>query len=259
MDEKPKQTIEYISITKIDDPQNSMRSDIGEAGLLDLISSIREVGIIEPIIVRPKGERYEVIAGHRRYAAAWRLHHAEMPCVVRNATDRETVVIRVHENLVREEVDPVSEALFLFKTMTELTWDQEECAKQIGRSVQYVQDRLDIAHMDEFMQTLIKEGKLKLGVALALNKIDNEKVRHQWTMSAVRDGMTVRGAEDALREYGRMSEIWNETETPADQRYIPTEPPVILWDCVKCGKKTPSDQLQYVRVHKGACPDEVPV
>ena len=107
--------------------------------------------------------------------------------------------------------------------------------------------------MDEWMQDLIKQKQLQLGVALALNQIDDDKVRYQWTMSAVRDGMTVRAASDALREYQKLKEM-RETAPPGEfAPAIPMAPPIILFPCVKCGNMATSPELRYVQIHAVDC------
>lgn len=241
--------IKYISIYQIQDPVIDMRTDLDPANLQDLADSIKANGLLQAIVVRPVGDHYEVIAGHRRLAACRLLRLPEIACMVRDADDSETAILRMHENIVREDVDVVSEALFIARTCTQLKWDAKKFAEEIKRSVQYVEDRLAIATMPDYMQAHLKDGSLKLGVALALNQIEDERVKYDWTMSAMRDGMTVRGAQDSLR-------IWQRDYAPDPNRpaelqpqEAPQAPPVILWPCEACGKHTPTNELKFVRVH----------
>src|SRR3990167_8813875 len=192
---------ESIDVSLIDDPAIAMRGAFDVVKLNELIDSIRQNGLMQPLVVRRKGERYEVIAAHRRLAACGYLRIGQVPCMVRDADDRKTAVLRMHENLIREEVNPVEEALFIARTINDTGMTAAEIAGEIGRSENYVADRLEIATMPPYMQQAIREENLSLGVALALNKVTDEGTKSRWTESAIRDGMTVKVAENAATVY----------------------------------------------------------
>ena len=238
-----------IAMSLIDDPEIAMRDNINAESLTDLVGSIRNNGLLNPLIVRRKGDRFEVIAGHRRLQALGILRVSEAPCVVRDVDDRQATVLRVHENLVREEVDPVSEARFICETILQLGCKPEEYAEIIGRSVAYVMDRIEIASMPDYMQSAIKDGSIKLGVALALNEISDELYRKRWFESAIRDGMTVRGARDALSMFKSVMELRSTDPEHAILYTLPDTPPVLIDQCKRCGARAPITEMMMVRVH----------
>lgn len=247
------QEIKYINLQLIDDPTNPMRGNFEDEQFQELVESIKANGILQPILVRPKGDRFEVIAGHRRYTAAWRCQLATVPAVVRDSTDRETAILRMHENLVRADVNVVDEAKYIAKAITELGISVEEMSRMLNRSEGYVQDRLAVASMPDYMIIALAEGSIKLGVALALVDIEDERTRYNYVVHAIKEGCTVTAAQQWVRDFRRMY-----AEAPTDPRgqvefVPPEEPPMILWPCVRCGENAKSEDLKFVRIHTRDC------
>ena len=158
MSEKQATEVKEIPVDQIDDPVNPMRSEVDGEGIGDLAHSIQKQGLINPITVRPKGDRYEVVAGHRRFAACLRARMINIPCVVRNLSDEEIFGVMIAENIERKEVDPVDESLFLGRLLDKLGWTVEQAAEKVGRSVQWVEDRLGILEYPDYMVAALKQG-----------------------------------------------------------------------------------------------------
>jgi ParB family chromosome partitioning protein len=187
--------IQQIFSDKIVEPEFAMRTDIDRTALFELADNIKQNGLINPITVRPKNDGYEVVAGHRRFSACKINGMIKIPCVVRSLTDKETFAIMTAENLERADVDPVDEAAHLVRHIT-LTGDTvAEVAKSIRRSISYVETRLAVGQMPDYMKEHLKRGELKLGAALALVQIQNDPERRAWCELAVRDGISVAQAE----------------------------------------------------------------
>src|SRR3990167_2304142 len=220
---------ESIDVSLIDDPAIAMRGAFDVVKLNELIDSIRQNGLMQPLVVRRKGERYEVIAAHRRLAACGYLRIGQVPCMVRDADDRKTAVLRMHENLVRDEVNPVEEALFIARTITEAGYTTETMANAIGRGIKYIEDRLEIAAMPEYLQQYLKEKRISLGVALALNKVSDENIKRRWVDSAVFDGMTIKVAERAVLEFNDIEARRAATPDGETPPALPVEVPTILF------------------------------
>ena len=249
-----KEKFEHISTDLIDPPRLEMRTDLDEEALQDLVASIKDNGIIQPLVVRPVGKRYEIIAGRRRLAAAKLVKLAKVPAIVREADDRTTAVLRIHENLVRDDVDVLSEALFIVNSIQELGISETAFAAMINRSPNYVFDRIEIADMPDYLQQALKTKSIKLGVALNLNRIGHEPTRKTWTETAIRDGCSVRASEAWLKQYQDIEERQIE-ENPGIE--LPAEPvPLqeILVACARCGEHGQLQEMTLVRVHK-ACPE----
>lgn len=243
--------VSEIYTDKIDDPQDAMRSELDRDALYELADNIKQNGLINPITVRPKNNRYEVVAGHRRLSACKIAGRIKIQCVVRELTDSETFAVMAAENLERADVDPVDEANFIYKYIGQTGQTIPEVAKALRRSVGYVESRLAIGQMPDYMKAHIKTGGLKLGAALALVQIDDDQQRHLWTEMAVRDGVSVAQAEHWLHGYlmnklpgGVMSDI-----PPGG--FTPEAPQIMLFECSIDGKKYDARMFKSLMIYEG--------
>jgi len=187
--------VKEIMSDNITDPEFAMRGKLDRATLFELADNIKQNGLINPITVRPLASGYEVVAGHRRFAALKINGTIKIPCVVRELTDKEVFAVMAAENLEREDVDAVDEANFISRYIDMTKLSVQEVAKQLRRSLSYVETRLAVGQMPDYMKQYIKTGELKLGSALYLMQITDDPIRKVWTDMAVRDGISVRQAE----------------------------------------------------------------
>lgn len=248
------ETIQEISIDMIDDPQNAMRTEIDRNGLWELADNIKQNGLINPITVRPKGERYEVVAGHRRLSACKIAGKIKIQCVVRDLDDNKTFEVMASENLERQDVDPVDEAIFISQFIEQTGKTVAEVAKSLRRSVAYVESRLSIGMMPDYLQGYLKTSQLKLGVALALAQIDNDNIRRVWTEQAVRDGVSVAQAEYWLHGYRVNKLPGGELSEEPPEGYTPDAPSVVLFTCFVDGKKYDARLFRSVMIYEKNLP-----
>lgn len=240
-----------IFTDQIDDPKDAMRSELDRDSLFDLAENIKANGLINPITVRPIGNRYEVVAGHRRLSACKIAGKIKIPCVVRELNDEQTFEVMAAENLERADVDPVDESIFIKNYITNTNKSIPEVAKSLKRSVAYVESRLVVGEMPDYMQAYLKSKELKLGVALALMKIDDEQTREAWTSIAVRDGANVAQAEYWLAEYRRQLLPGGvRSETPPDD-YVAGTPQPILFVCAIDGQQYDARLFKSVMIYEG--------
>ena len=245
------ETIQDIFTDQIDDPKDAMRSELDRDALFELADNIKQNGLINPITVRPKENRFEVVAGHRRLSACKIAGKIKIPCVVRTLSDDQSFEIMAAENLERADVDPVDESIFITNYITKTGKTIPEVARSIKRSVAYVQSRLTVGQMPEYMQKYLKTKELKLGVALVLMQIDDEGTREVWTGLAVRDGANVAQAEYWLMDWKRQllpGGIRSDTP-PSD--YTPGAPQPILFTCAIDGQKYDTRLMKMVMVYEG--------
>jgi len=179
----------------IDEPTNAMRSDIEDADIAALAASIEHVGLLQPITVRKVGERYEIIAGHRRYTAHKVLGRALITSVVIEADEKTSDAIKVHENLYRTDVNPVDQAIFLAEYMQRSTMTVPELAAQVNRSEAWVMSRLQILEYPRYLIEMVGEGKLSMATAAILNQIPNEIVREKYCRDAAIIGLSAQRAK----------------------------------------------------------------
>lgn len=143
-----------VPIEDIDPNPNQPRQTVGD--LSELVASVREKGILEPILVRPSGSRFEIIAGERRYRAAMEVGLAEMPCVVREASDAETMEIALIENLQRKDLNPFEEADGLRVLAEAYEYTHEKMAQKLGRSRTSVTEVLSLTNMPASVRELCR-------------------------------------------------------------------------------------------------------
>lgn len=245
------ENIHEIYTDQIDDPKDAMRSALDRDGLFDLAENIKANGLINPITVRPCGNRYEVVAGHRRLSACKIAGKIKIACVVRELDDRQTFEVMAAENLERADVDPVDEAIFITRYMEQTGKSIPEIAESVKRSPQWVTSRLAVGQMPEYMRDYLKNGQLKLGVALVLAQIDNESTRHVWTDLAVRDGASIAQAEFWLYDYNRQKLPGGTlAELPPDN-FTPDAPRAVMFDCAIDGQKYDVRLFKTVMIYEG--------
>jgi ParB/RepB/Spo0J family partition protein len=219
MDSKitPEGAVQVLMQDQIIDPVDPMRTDMDRDELYQLAENIKQNGLINPITVRPRkwcedhraiietgiidhhtcnlGTRYEVVAGHRRFTACKIAGKIRIECVIRELTDGEVFSVKAAENIERAEVDLLDESKFITEYMNVTGKTIPEIAKALNRSTSYVTSRLQIGLMPPYMQQGLKDGSLKLGVALKLNEITDEKIKEVWVGMAIRDGISVAQAD----------------------------------------------------------------
>lgn len=248
--------VSEILAQDIIEPVDPMRSDIDAEKISDLAESIKKQGLINPLTVRPVGSKFEIVAGHRRFKACVIAGVFKIPCVVRTMSDQEVWALRAHENLFRDDIDPVDEALYIGKLVGTNEEKIPEVAKMLNRSVLWVEDRLSILSYPDYFLPALKASKIKLGVAKALVQIEDDVYRKMFFNNALRDGMTVWQADYFLSQWQNgvfkdSSEIIVPTENPKNN-----QPARIRQQCAKCGKAAETPNLQNVFIHID-CPDDV--
>jgi len=244
-------TVREIYADEIRDPQDAMRSELDRDALFDLAESIKQNGLINPITVRPIADGFEVVAGHRRFSACKIAGKIKIPCVIRDLDDQQTFEVMAAENLERQDVDPVDEAIFITRFMERTGKSPAEIAKALKRSEAWVRNRLAIGEMPEYMQTYLKNGALKIGVALTLVQIDDEQTRRLWTEQAVRDGASIGQAEHWLYEYRRQCLPGGTLSDTPPSDYVPGTPQTVTLECAIDGQKYDSRMFRSVLIYEG--------
>ena len=235
-----------IFADRIDEPTLAMRSEISRDELWELSDDIKANGLINPITVRPKGERYEVVAGHRRFLACRMAGVLQIPCVVRDVKDEQLLGIMASENLARANVDPVDEAIFIGRMMQEKGMTAAQIAETVRRSQRWVEDRMIVGTMPDYMHRFLKSGEMKLGVALELVHIEPDEKRRIWVGLAVQDNITVRTAQYWRYQYtiGTLPEI---TPASADENMPPDAPPrTPMFTCAIDGTEHPTTEMRVI-------------
>jgi ParB family chromosome partitioning protein len=174
------------------------RKDFSVDTLRELADSINEQGIVQPLIVRPHGDDYELIAGERRWRAAQMLGLAEAPVIVRQADDRTVLELALIENLQREDLNPIEEARGYSQLIEQFQLKQEEAAAKVGKSRAVVANALRLLKLAPDLQVYVRDGRLSVGhakVILGLNSAEAQKLAAE---RVLKQSLNVRQTEDLV-------------------------------------------------------------
>jgi ParB family transcriptional regulator, chromosome partitioning protein len=162
--------------------------------LAELVQSIRELGVLVPILVRARGEGYELIAGERRWRAAAALQLETIPVIVRDSDDRNSLEVAIVENVLREDLDPLEEAMGYANLIEEYGYTQERVAERLGKRRPTVTNALRLLSLPDAIKAEVRSGKLSAGHARALLTIEGE-LQLLTARRVVDEGLTVRDVE----------------------------------------------------------------
>jgi ParB family chromosome partitioning protein len=188
-----------LSITDIDPNPHQPRSHFDEETLASLAASVRELGVLQPILVRPAGERFELIAGERRWRAARRAGLTTIPAVVRTIDDGTSLEQALVENLHRQDLNPLEEAGAYQQLIEDFGLTQEDVARRVGRSRSAVANILRLFQLPPAIQRMVRDGQLTAGHARALLGSPDRAFQEELARAAVDGGLTVRDVEEAVR------------------------------------------------------------
>jgi len=186
--------VRMLPIRLIDPNPDQPRRSFNEEALEELAASIRAVGVIQPIIVAPTGERYRIIAGERRYRASRMAEQEEIPAIVRDWDQQRQMEAALIENLQRDDLNPIEEARGVRRLMDESGLTQEKIAERLGKSRPAVANLLRLLTLPDSVQQLVIDGKLSAGHARALVTVDRKR-QVQLANLTVQQGWSVRQLE----------------------------------------------------------------
>ena len=192
--------VSTLRISDIEPNKDQPRKDFDAESLAVLADSIREHGVLQPILVRPISEsRYQIVAGERRWRASKMAGLTEIPAVIREMTEEETMQLAMIENLQREDLNAIEEALGYELLMTRYHMTQDEVSKRVGKSRSAVANALRLLKLPKKTSELVRSGALSAGHARALLQSDDEALIDEVAEKIVRTGMSVRDAERAMK------------------------------------------------------------
>lgn len=174
------------------------RTEFSEGQLSELVDSIRENGIIQPLIVRRVKDRFELIAGERRWRAAGMAGLREVPVIVREATDLEVLEFALIENLQREDLNPIEEAKAYRRLAEEFKLKQEDIAKKVGKSRAAVANTMRLLDLDNEVQVHLVQGRLSVGHAKALLGLRNARDQRTVATRVLKGDLSVRAVEELV-------------------------------------------------------------
>lgn len=215
-----------ISMSLIDPPDGHVRMDIPERQLFELSESMKEVGLIQAILITPVKERYEVVVGHRRYLAAKKLRWKTIKTEIKTLDRNEVAVLRATENLQREGLSPIEEAAIYVDLADKYSFTHNMIAERVGKALSYVKDRMRLLKLDPEIQKAIHSGKIMVEVGKILSKIGDKKELYRYLEIAIENGVTPFTARGWTEDY-RKSLLYIESgisqPDPPEETIIPTK------------------------------------
>jgi ParB family chromosome partitioning protein len=192
-----------VPIDLIDPSSLQPRSLFDDAKLEELARSISTNGVVQPLILRRKGNRFELIAGERRWRAAQRAGLTKVPAVIRTVSDDKVLEIALIENIQREDLNPIEEARAYKKLIDTLGLTQETVAERVGRDRSYVTNYLRLLRLPEDIQELLQSGRLSTGHARTLLALDHIDVQRRIARKIIEQDLSVRATERVVRLIGK--------------------------------------------------------
>ena len=201
-------TLKNVPIEHLQRGQYQPRSDMRKESLEELAASIKSQGIIQPIVIRElehnkAGVKYEIIAGERRWRAAQIEGLSEVPTVIRALSDTDTIAMSLIENIQREDLNPLEEALALNRLIKEFNLTHQEAANAVGRSRAAVSNLVRLIELPEKVASLLIERKIDMGHARALLALDDLSQQVAVAMLVVKQNLSVRATENYIRNIGK--------------------------------------------------------
>ena len=193
--------VQSVPLTQVVPSPLQPRSSFPADHLAELVDSIRENGIIQPLIVRQVNGLLELIAGERRWRAAGQAGLKEVPVIVREATDLEVLEFALVENLQREDLNPIEEALAYKRLAEEFKLRQEDIARKVGKSRAAVANTMRLLDLDGEVQTHLVQGRLSVGHAKALLGLRSAEEQCSIAAKLLKKGLSVRAAEELVNDY----------------------------------------------------------
>jgi ParB family chromosome partitioning protein len=184
-----------VALDRLEPNPYQPRSSMDPARLAELSASIRESGLVQPILVRPRGERFQIIAGERRWRAAQAAGLTTIPVTVRDVPDAQVLELALVENVQREELTALEEAQAFARLQSEFHLTQEEIARRVGRERSTIANTLRLLRLPRELRELVSEGRLDAGHARALLALDRAEEQVALGQEAARRGLSVREVE----------------------------------------------------------------
>lgn len=189
-----------MDINKVEPNREQPRKNFDEDALLELSESIKQFGVIQPLIVQDRKTYYEIIAGERRWRAAKMAGLKEVPVIIKNYTEQEIMEISLIENIQREDLNPIEEALAYKKLLTEFNLKQDEVAERVSKSRTAVTNSMRLLKLNEKVQQMLIDDMLSTGHARALLGIDDLEEQYNLAQRIFDEKMSVRDVEKLVKK-----------------------------------------------------------
>lgn len=190
---------EMVDINKIERNKKQPRKKFEEEALQELAESIQKHGVLEPLLVQNRGDYYEIIAGERRWRASKLAGIKEVPVIIKNMSEQEIVEIALIENIQREDLDPIEEAMAYTNLKTEFGLTDEQVADKVSKSRSAITNSMRLLKLDKKIQQYVVSGEISMGHARALLPLTDGKKQQEIAKRIMENGLSVRETESIVK------------------------------------------------------------
>lgn len=243
--------VEKLDLREIDPPREADRASIDPDEVKELAENIKTVGLLNPLVVVKRGERYEVVAGHRRFLAVGLLGWHRVECNVMEGDGDAVLRARFSENVQRAELSPFEEGYALAKMRERFGMSVAQLGEAVGKSVGWVQLRLTCQAWPEDLARAVHERKLSLNAAMHLSYIEDDAERSRLVRYGVESGLTVDTAKAWVHQW-RLTKCAVDTSLPVVAAPAGSSQPIIVrYPCAICNGETRPEEIRILRVCVG--------
>lgn len=189
----------YVKITMVEPNREQPRKTFDEDKLLELADSIKQHGLIQPIIVQDRKDHYEIIAGERRWRASKLAGLKEIPVIIKNYTEQEIMEVSLIENIQRDDLNPIEEALAYKRLLTEFNLKQDELAEKVSKSRTAVTNSMRLLKLSDDVQQMVIDEMISTGHARALLAIEDPEIQYTYAQKIFDEKLSVRDVEKLVK------------------------------------------------------------
>ena len=240
--------VREIEISKIEEPERAIRTTIVKENLEELAESIKRLGILQPLIVRPKGEKFEIIAGHRRFLAAQMAGLKTLPCIVKEVDDSQMLMEQIHENIKREELNIMDQVEIVHRLREGVGFTYKDIGEIFGKSETWAREMDRLWYCDEPIKEALRAGHIKKSHAYVLMKHPDPERRYYFLKLCIENGASPHTLDLWIRDDLGILEslkLAKSVQTIADLR---RGAETVLFTCAVCNSQVPGDSMYVVHL-----------
>ena len=198
--QKDQSDLRQIKVTEINPNPKQPRKQFDEEAFNELVVTIKQIGVIQPVVVRKAEDNFQIIAGERRWRAAKEAGLKTLPCVVKDASQVTSVQMAIVENMQREDLNPIEEATAFQYLLNDGKMTQDKLAKKLGLSRPYITNTVRLLRLPAEVKSMLTEGRIDMGHARAITSLKDEKEQVKIAKKVLSKNMSVRDTEKAVSE-----------------------------------------------------------
>ncbi|MCK4236726.1 MAG: ParB/RepB/Spo0J family partition protein [Candidatus Krumholzibacteria bacterium] len=239
---------QIIDAKRIVEPKIAARFVVDSESVHDLTESIRKIGLIQPLVVKQKGEKFEVVVGHRRLIASRLARLTELKCIVIEKDADVEEVVKLHENIMRQDLSPVEEAIYIHYLIEKRKKSQKEIAEMLNVSEGYISQRLSMLNWHEKLIEAVDAGLISFTSARELARITDEGALLMHVQQAVEHGVTPRVANMWFRDWLSSKDYDLHGHTEKEDEIVEVDTDTTQFNCGMCGETYSYKELIYMRL-----------